>query len=374
MKKVIISIISISILASCGGKTDGLAELKEERAILKSEIATLETDLKALEVKIDDLDTTNNAALARVEVGRSVVKPFSEKVTFQGSIEANKNVMVAPQSSGAITNIYVKEGQFVNAGSSLASLDSDILSKNVKELEKALELANYMLEKQTRLKEQGVGTEVQYTQAKNQKESLESKLATLNAQASKNRVASPISGYVDEVFPNIGEMASPQMPMFRVLNLDKVTVVSEVSESYLSDIKAGSTVSVYFPSIDYRLDNLKITRVGRFINPANRTFSIQIDIVNKSGMILPNLLAEVKVTKQYTDKALLVPSKSIFEDNKGQKFLYVVKNNVANKKNIEVDFVEGDTTQLKTGIEEGEVVITRGGSAIEDGEKVEVVN
>jgi membrane fusion protein (multidrug efflux system) len=374
MKKVFISILSVTILASCGGKTDGLALLKAERAKLKGEITILETSLKSLEVKIYDLDTTNNAALARVEVSKSLIKPFSEEVTFQGSIEANKNVMVAPQSSGAITNIYVKEGEYVSAGKSLASLDSDILSKNVKEVEKALELANYMLEKQTRLKEQEVGTELQYTQAKNQKESLEIKLATLNAQASKNIVSSPISGYVDKIFPNIGEMASPQMPMFRVLNLDKVTVVSEVSENYLNSIKSGSSVSVYFPSIDYRLNNLKVTRVGRFINPTNRTFPIQIDIVNTSGRILPNLLAEVKVTKKFTEKALLVPSKSIFEDNKGEKFLYVVKDGKASKKIIEVDFVEGDTTQLKSGIEEGEGVIVRGGNAIIDGEKIEVVN
>lgn len=375
MKKVFISILSASILvASCGGGGNDLAGLKKERTKIKKEIAALESSLKELEVKIDDLDTTNKEVLARVKVGRSVVKPFSERVTFQGSIEANKNVMVSPEASGAITNIYVKEGEYVTAGKALASLDSDILSKNVQEVEKALELANYMFEKQTRLKEQGVGTELDYTQAKNQKESLESKLATLNTQASKSRVVSPISGYVDEIIPNIGEMGSPQMPMFRVLNLDKVTVVADVSEAYLNSIKAGNTVSVNFPSINYMINDLKVTRVGRYINPANRTYEIQIDIPNNNGTILPNLLAEVKVTKQYADKALLVPSKSVFEDSKGQKFLYVVdKENKAVKKNIEVDYVEGDTTKLVNGIEEGEVVITVGGSAIEEGEKVEIV-
>lgn len=375
MKKVFISILSASILvASCGGGGNDLAGLKKERTKIKKEIAALESSLKELEVKIDDLDTTNKEVLARVKVGRSVIKPFSERVTFQGSIEANKNVMVSPEASGAITNIYVKEGEYVTAGKALASLDSDILSKNVQEVEKALELANYMFEKQTRLKEQGVGTELDYTQAKNQKESLESKLATLNTQASKSRVVSPISGYVDEIIPNIGEMGSPQMPMFRVLNLDKVTVVADVSEAYLNSIKAGNTVSVNFPSINYMINDLKVTRVGRYINPANRTYEIQIDIPNNNGTILPNLLAEVKVTKQYADKALLVPSNSVFEDSKGQKFLYVVdKENKAVKKNIEVDYVEGDTTKLVNGIEEGEVVITVGGSAIEEGEKVEIV-
>jgi RND family efflux transporter MFP subunit len=376
MKKVLIPIIALSVLASCGGSgANDLDGLKKERAGLKTQITTLEASLKNLNDRISKLDTTKNIMLARVNVTKSELKPFSEKVTFQGTIEANKNVLVSPQSSGAIRGIYVKEGQRVTAGKALASLDSDILSKNVQEVEKSLELANYMLEKQTKLKEQGVGTEVQYTQAKNQKEALERRLATLNTQAGKSRVISPISGYVDEVFPNIGEMASPQMPMFRVLNLDKVTVVSEISEGYLKDIKIGSSVSVYFPSLDKTVDNLKVTRVGKFINPANRTFSIQIDIVNKGNEILPNLLAEVIVTKKYTKDALLVPSASVFEDNKGSKFLYVLENNKAVKKNIKIDFVDGETTQVTkgTGLTESEVVIVKGASAIVNGEEVEVV-
>ena len=343
MKKLIIPIAALSLIA-CG------AETKEESNQKK-------------EINLP-LVTTQEAK----------IMPFEEKVSFQATVEADKNVLVSPQSSGVIRGIFVKEGQRVAVGSTLASLDSDILNKNIAELEKSLELATYMFEKQQKLKEQGIGVEVQYEQAKNQKESLESKLATLSTQASKSRVFSPINGYVDEIFPNIGEMASPQAPMFRVLNLDKVTIKSEISEAYLTSIDVGSKASVYFPSIDLRMDNLKITRKGRFINPSNRTFDIQIDLNNQSGKILPNLLAELEVIKSFTKDALLVPSRSIMEDNKGNKYLYVYKDGVATKKNVTVDFVQGDLTQIKKGeqIAEGDQIVVRGAEEIVDGEKVAI--
>ncbi len=372
MKKLIIP-VSIIILAACaaGGSID---ELKKDRKKIESEISALNADLKEIDKKIEDLDTTSKPNYPSVAVANITQEPFAETVTFQGNVEADKNVLVSPQASGTIRGIFVKEGQKISAGKTLASLDSDILNKNVAELEKSLELANYMLEKQENLRKKGVGTEVQYEQAKNQKEALEKKLATLGMQASKSRVSSPITGYVDEIFPNVGEMANPAMPMFRVLNLDKITVVSDIAENYLSTINKGSKVSVYFPSLDLTLDDLAISQTGKFINPANRTFDIRVNINNKDNKILPNLIAEVTVTKRYTDSAIVVPSASVLEDNKGQKYVYILNEGIAKKKLVSVEATEGDNTQIskKSGLKIGTQVIVAGANAIVDGEKVSV--
>lgn len=343
MKKILIP-ISILILTACGSTS----EPKQEETKAEKE------------------------NIPAVTIATVKQEPFAEKVTFQGTVEADKNVLVSPQSNGVIRAIFVKEGQKVSAGSTLASIDSDIINQNVAEVEKALELANYMYEKQLKLKEQGVGVELQLEQAKNQKESLERKLATLGTQASKTRVSSPITGYVDEIMPKVGEMANPGMPMFRVINLDKVTVKADISENYLMDIKQGNPVEIYFPSINYTIKDLNITRSGKYINPNNRTYDIQIDLTNKEQSILPNLLAEVTVTKDFTEDALIVPSYSVLEDNKGQKYVYLYMDGVAKKQNIKVDFVDGDKTQVTkgSGLNKGDQVVVKGVSAIVDGEKV----
>jgi len=375
MIKKIITISAIALVAfSCKPELKGIEKLKEEKANFEKQIKTYTDSLKEVKLAIKALDTNKVEGL-KIRTALVEQKPFSEIVKFQGTVKADKNVLVSPQSSGVIKGIFVKEGQRVSRGKTLASLDSDILSQSIKEVEKGLELATYMFDKQVKLKAQGVGTELQYEQAKNQKESLERKLATLSTQTSKSRIVSPISGYVDKILPNVGELASPQMPMFRVMNLSKVRVSVDISENYLKDIKRGNTVSVYFPSIDYRLDNLKVTSTGKYINPANRTFSVQIDIHNKDGIIIPNLLAEVSITKSHNKNAILVPSKSILEDNKGQKYIFINENNRATKRNIIIDFVAGEVTQIsaESGIEKDMQIITDGCSVLLDGDLVEVM-
>lgn len=343
MKKLIIP-ISLVLLYACGNTEKPKEEQKEDDNISAVTIASVDQ------------------------------QPFAEKVTFQGTVEAEQNVLVSPQSNGVIRGIFVKEGEKVAAGKTLASLDSDIINQNAAEVEKSLELATYMYEKQIKLKEKGVGVELQLEQAKNQKESLERRLSTLGTQASKNIVYAPITGYVDEIIPNVGEMASPGIPMFRVINLNKVTVKADISENYLMDIQQGNAVEIYFPSIDYTIKDLTITRSSKFINPNNRTYDIQIDIDNKDQLILPNLLAEVIVTKDFTQDALIVPSISVLEDNKGQKYVYLYNNGIAKKQNIKVDFVDGDLTQVTkgSGLKKGDNVIVKGVTAIVDGEKVKL--
>mgnify|MGYP000687005540 CR=1 FL=1 len=375
IKKVLVLALISSTLVSCKGEEENktLAELLKNKTEYESKVKLYSDSVNLMKDKIKLLDTAIVGAKVRVKTVDEV--PFSEIVKLQGTVEADKNVLVSPQSSGVIKGIFVKEGQRVSAGSTLASLDSDILNQNKKEIEKALELAVYVFDKQTKLKEQGVGTELQYEQAKNQKESLESKLKTLNTQTSKSRVSSPISGYVDKIIPNVGEMASPQMPMFRILNLNKVTITVDISENYLSEINNGKSVSIYFPSIDLKLDNLKITRTGKFINPANRTYTVQIDVDNKKGQILPNLLAEVSITKSFNSNAIVVPSKSVFEDSEGVKYVYVMVDNKAVKTIVNEDFVSGNNTQINSNssLKKGDVIIIDGGSALVDGDLVEIL-
>jgi membrane fusion protein (multidrug efflux system) len=271
-----------------------------------------------------------------------------------------------------IKAIYVKEGQYVSRGKTIAVLDSEILRQNVKEIEKSLELAEYMLQKQQNLKDQGIGTEASFVQAKNQVESLQSRLSTLRTQASKYNVTAPFSGYVDKIFTKLGEMASPSMPIIRLVNIDKIVVKAEVSEAYLKDIKAGDKVSINFPSINKNIENAKITSIGKFINPTNRTFPIQVELRNRDKSIIPNLLAEVTVEKDFTQEAILVPSSSVLTDSEGNKYAYVYEGGKVIKRKVEVIYVKGDYTQIsaESEVKTGDVIVTKGANGIADGQKV----
>lgn len=367
----------VVVLVSCGTKQETpLSKLVEEKKELEKTLKETREKLVDIKAQIAELDSSQKIVLPIVTTAMVEEKPFSEYATFQGNVEADKNVMVSPEANGLIRSISVKEGEKVSQGQTIAILDAAILNKNLEELETALELAEYNFEKQKKLYDQKVGTEVQYIQAKNQKESLEKKIETLKTQAGKYVVRAPMSGYIDEIFPKVGEMASPGMPVVRLLDLNKVSIKADISENYLNTIKKGSKVTINFPSINKEIEDAKVSRTGKFLNPNNRTFTVDVDLLNVDNTILPNLIAEVKIEKRYNDKAIVIPSSSVLEDNKGQKYVFTVKEAVVKKRPLMVDFVSGNYTQVSpnSGLMPGEEVIVRGATAIVDGEKVDVRN
>ena len=223
VRHIIISVIGFSLLAfSCKPeeKITSTSELENIKDDLESRISKLEDSVTLVEAKIELLDTTEkNYPFVSLDSVRS--NSISQDVTFQGSVEADRTIMLGPEAQGVVKAIYVREGQFVSRGKTIAVLDSEILRQNVKEVEKTLELAEYMLQKQQNLKDQGMGAEANFVQAKNQVESLQSRLATLKTQASKSSVRAPFSGYVDKIFTKLGEMGSPSMPILRLVNLSE---------------------------------------------------------------------------------------------------------------------------------------------------------
>src|SRR5688572_14984899 len=119
---------------------------------------------------------------------------------------------------GVITHVLVREGEMVKAGQTLAQIDNSIILRGIDELKSQLELSTTMYDRQKNLWEQKIGTEVQYLQAKNGKESLEKKLASLQEQNDQTRIKAPVSGVVDAVNVKVGMNIAPGVPAARVVN------------------------------------------------------------------------------------------------------------------------------------------------------------
>ena len=316
MKNISVLFGVLLLVASCGEmpKAGSLEELKAKQAELKGELSLLNEQISAM-------DTTKKEVVLLVTSTSALAKPFSHKIELQGSVETDQNVLINSEQPGVIKQIHVKEGQRVSKGQALVTIDSEILQNNIDELETGLEMADYMLNKQLSLNEQGLGTEIELEQAKNQKKSLENKLKTLRTQKGKTVVRAPFSGVVDQIFPNLGEMASPQAPLIRLVNNKDVRVSADVAESHLASIKVGTMVDIIFPNFDNKTISSAVTYLGNFIDPINRTFKVHVDIKNNK-LLLPNQLAKIKITDFKLDSALVVNTEAILQDPENNNFVY----------------------------------------------------
>jgi RND family efflux transporter MFP subunit len=363
--------------AGCGGDKKDNATLETKKAKLaelqkKQDALTME--IIALQQEIDVLDSVS----ASSKVGKLVItqvaeqKYFRHYIEMQGTATSKENVAILPEASGLIKQILVTEGQSVSKGQTLMVIDDEAIVKQINEVKTNYELANTIYEKQKMLWEQKIGSEVQYLEAKNKKESAENALERLNVQLSKFRVTSPINGTVDEISVNTGELASPQRQVIRIVNLDEIQVHADASENYISAVQKGDSVMIHFPAINIS-KRATINAVGQVINPVNRTFGVDVKLNNNDKSLKANLMAIMKVSDYENKKAITVPTKWIQQDG-NQDFIYVAVTEggktIAKKRAVKKGNTYNGETEILDGLIAGDVLITEGSRDITDGEAV----
>lgn len=342
---------------------------------LKTEQANIAKQIKKLEEEIAK-ENPNEKAVKAKEVMTKTIAPraFNHYVQTQGIVESEENVQVSAKSAGIVTQVFVREGEQVTKGQILAQIDNSLAIRGIDEIKASLELANTVYNRQKNLWDQKIGTEVQYLQAKNNKEGLERRLASLNEQNEMTRIKAPITGVVDAVDAKAGQNIAPGMPAFRVVNNSDLRLKADVSEAYVSNIKKGNKVIVTIPDLKKDIE-AKVTFVARNINQLSRTFAMEADLPS-SADLRPNMSAVIKVVYESFPSAITVPV-NVVQDINGEKVIYTAttKGNqtVASKRVVEVQGVFDDLAQVK-GIEAGEEIITTGFQGLTDGQIIKIAN
>ncbi|OYT15549.1 MAG: hypothetical protein B7C24_12465 [Bacteroidetes bacterium 4572_77] len=371
---LLFSIGLIISLVSCEPKSD-LATMQEDLKTKKTNLSTLKLEIKELEGKLNMLDTTS--ALKGVAVNISKVMPshFEHYFSVNGGFEAEDYAYISPETSGQIVEILVAEGQKVKKGQLLVKLNTSIAESSITEIETALELSKVVYEKQKELWAKNIGSELDYLRAKNDYQRLQNQKQTLQNQLDMAYIKSPITGVVDDIPKNQGELAMPGQLLMKIVNLQNFNFFAEVSEAYLPFIHVGDKVNLKLSAYENKTFEAKITRIAHIINPENRSFKVQIFVKNTSGIIKPNMLAEVTFRDFEDKEALVVPSIIIKKDFEGRYVFIAVKKDgdwFAKKKYIETGRSKADETMLTAGLNIGEFVIVNGYNQVVDGSLLSV--
>lgn len=376
MKKKYLIFLSLVLISSCGEakkESVNLLKLKTEKNSLIRQIDSLSEILNSVELNISKLDT--NKRLPSVTVFNAKEKLFKHFIEVQGTVEADQSVELYPENSGSITNIYVKEGQKVYKGQTLIQIDNSVIKSSIVELETQFELAKTTFERQKRLWDQNIGSEIQFLQAKAQKEGLENSLESLKAQEKKLKISAPFSGTIDEMFAKIGGLAAPMIPAVRLVNLNQIHVESEVTETYLKYIRKGTQVELFFPSIGKNV-SANVSQVGNYINPNNRSFKVRVDINNQNNELKANLLADIKIN-DFKEIGIVIPAKLIQKDREGKQYVYTVikekENYLSNKNYIKVGMTYESDAFIIEGIQKDDLIVDKGARLIKADEMVILV-
>lgn len=375
--KTIFTLSLLLLVLGCNNATkesQSVTDLKIQKMDLVNQLNNISNKLKSVERAILDLDTLKR--LVSVTSFKAEEKTFNHYIEVQGVVKADKAIELRGEMGGTLTAVLIKQGQKVTKGQVLATLESSVIDNSVLQLKTQLDLATTTYERQARLWEQNIGSEIQFLQIKSQKEGLENSLNSLKAQARKMKIIAPFSGTIDQVFAKTGELISPTAPILRLVNLDNVYIESEVTETYLKSISKGSKALLNFTSIDTYLE-ASITQVGNFINPSNRSFRTRIDIKNINNELKANLLADIKIN-DFSATGIVIPSKIIQKDRNGKTFVYTLEAEEANYKVIKTFVRDSNSynnfSYISEGLNSKSTLVDKGARLVKNGDIVKLVD
>lgn len=384
MKKFILLTGIIGLVVACGNNeeksvedviaTQDLSEIRAKKAELSTQQSELSKKIDQLDEEIKKLDKNRNFALVSIDTLNQ--QKFRHYAEVQGNVATDENILIYPEYSGILTSVKVNEGERVSKGQVLATIDDGGLRNQLAQLEAQARLAKTTYERQQRLWEQNIGSEIQYLESKTNYEALESSVNQLKSQLAKTVVRAPFSGVIDDVISEQGEVVNPgQNQLFRLISLDKMYVEADVPENYLSKIRKGTDVKVQISSVGKEFEG-KVSQVGNNINPNNRTFRIEVAVPNEEGMIKPNQIATIKLNDYTSETAMVIPENSIQKNAMGESLVYLYEPNsnsstgTAKKAVVKVGYTYNDSIEVVNGLNGGDILITEGSKNLREGQEV----
>jgi RND family efflux transporter MFP subunit len=383
MKKIFI-IIS-SLIFSCQSENKSIEEviksndidlikLKREEITKKQQILYKEINL--IDVKLDELE--NNSKYPIVSTVSIIGETFKHYVELQGDVKSDKIISIYPEFSGIINKIYVRSGQNVKEGQILATIDDGGLKQQLSQLEITYNLAKTTYERQERLWNQKIGSEIQYLESKSMFEAQNKAIEQLNKQLDKTIIKAPFQGVIDNVIAKEGEVVYPaRSNLMLLVNMDEMFIESNVPENYINSITVGKDITIEAPMLNITLKS-KIRLVANFINPLNRTYRIEADIPENNYKIKPNLNVKIKVNDYTNEEAVLIKLNYINIDGNNDEYVYkIIKKegkSYASKTIIQTGENNGNYVEVLKGLSINDEVVSEGARKLTNNSVVKIIN
>ena len=385
-------LLLVMIFTACknSGNNDSklLVEKKAQLQKLTAEKSKLDASIKKLQDEINLLDTnsSNQSKFTLVAVTPVGVQKFDHYIDLRGRIDAENISYISPRGMGGqVKELFIKEGDNVKRGQLLLKLDDAIMKQSISAARQQLEgiktqlnFAKDVYDRQNKLWQKGIGTEVQVISAKTNVEALQNQLKSAEEQVKVGQeqlnttsVYSDVDGVAETVMIKVGELFGG-MGQIKIVNTSKLKVVANVPENYITQVKQGLPVVINVVEAGKTI-NSNISLIGQTIENSQRGFIAEAKIASEN-FLKPNQSVVMKILDYNSPNAVVIPINTLQSDE-NNKYVYVMEKlsngkSVATRKVIVLGLFYGDLVEVKSGLTGGEQLITAGYQNLYEGQVV----
>ncbi|MFQ5865227.1 MAG: efflux RND transporter periplasmic adaptor subunit [bacterium] len=296
---------------------------------------------------------------------------FAEYIEVTGTVTADIATTISAEESGVIENFLKEKGDWVSKGDVVVELKSKVLQASFEEAQASYLLSEATFKRQANLHKDKVISEQKYLEYKYTLDRDKARYENLKARLDKARIKSPVPGFIDDTFVEVGEFVQPGTPLFKVVKTDIVKISAGVPERYIPDVKTGALVTITFDILPNDEFHGKVTFVGPSINKNSRTFPIEIELNNEDGHLKPEMFANIKIKKAQLDNVVVIPRDAIIETEAG-KFVFVAHGNLASQREVQLGGSYNNQIMISEGLRAGDQLIVVGHRDLVDGERIAI--
>jgi len=291
--------------------------------------------------------------------------------TATATIEAENRAEILARTSGVVRRILREEGDRVDAGETLLLLEDDEARLRVKQAEANASTARSEHERKASMRQAGLLSAEEFEVVENTLRVQEAALDLAKLELEYTRVPTPFAGRVVRRLVDLGAHVAPGTPLFQVMDDDPLLARIHVPSRRMGFVKTGQEIDLHLDAADLDVRGV-VTLVSPIVDPTTGTVKVTAEIRRRLAGIRPGDFAQVKVVTERREGVVVVPSRAIVEDQ-GQKAVYLVVDGTASRRVVETGFVEGERTEIVSGLEGGETICVKGQRDLRDGAPVEIL-
>ncbi len=319
----------------------------------------------------DGKDGKKQDTAVPVEVAKVARRPIAASYSGTASLDAPGEAQVVSKASGIVLEILTEEGQRVHKGQVLARLDNEHQRLQVEQAAAAVRKLESNYERSQKM----VAAKLVSTEANDQiRYDLESARAALHIaqlELSYTTITAPISGVVAQRMVKQGNLVALNAPLFRIVDDSRLEAVLSVPERNLATMKTGLAVTMQVDAVAGKQFTGKIDRISPVVDSASGTFRV-VCAFSGDGGLKSGMFGRIGIVYDSRTDALTIPRVALLEDE-GEPAVYAVRNGKAVRVSLKLGYVDGELAEVRSGLTEGDQVVTAGKVAIRDGAKVEVI-
>jgi multidrug efflux pump subunit AcrA (membrane-fusion protein) len=219
---------------------------------------------------------------------------------------------------------------------------------------------------------QRLGKEQALKAAQGSRSSAEGKYRGAEAQLSYSEIRSPIDGYVTDRPLYVGDLATANQPILTVMNTSRLIAKSHVPQSEAAVLKVGNAADLKIPGVDEPVTG-RVTLVSPALDPGSTTIEIWVEATKPDPALKPGMTVEVSMTAKTVKDALVVPTPAIFKSTEGEDYVMLAgSDGHAHLKTVQVGVRNAKFSQVSSGVNAGEPVISSGGYALPDKTQIKI--